>query len=160
MTDILHACHDGLCGGHFSDNRMTYKLLHSSYYWPSIFKDSAKYVKGCNSFQRMGKPTSSDKIPLQTQVMIKPFEKWALDFVGPIFPMSRKKKYILVCADYVTEWVETKDLFRATQKSLVEFIYEKLFTRFGVPREIVTDQGTQFTSKLMKELTTKYGIRH
>ena len=51
-------------------------------------------------------------------------------------------------------------MFRATEKSVVEFIYEEIFTRFGVPREIVTDQGSQFTSKLMKELTTKYGIRH
>ena len=74
--------------------------------------------------------------------------------------MSRKMKYILVCMDYVTKWVEAKALFKATEKSVVEFIYEEIFTRFGVPREIVTDQGTQFTSKLMKELTTKYGIRH
>ena len=51
-------------------------------------------------------------------------------------------------------------MFRATEKSVVEFIYEEIFTRFGVPREIVTNQGTQFTSKLMQELTTKYGIRH
>ena len=44
---------------------------------------------------------------------------------------------------------------------MVEFIYEEIFARFGhVPREIVTDQGTQFTSKLMKELTMKYGILH
>ena len=46
------------------------------------------------------------------------------------------------------------------EKSVVEFIYEEIFTRFGVPREILKDQGTQFTSKLMKELTTKYAIRH
>ena len=92
--------------------------------------------------------------------MIKPFEKCALHFVGPISPMSRKKKYILVCMDYVTKWVEAKALFRATEKSVVEFIYEEIFTWFGVPREIVTDQGTQFASKLMKELTTKYGSRH
>ena len=72
--------------------------------------------------------------------------------------MSHKKKYILVCTDYVTKWVEAKALFRATDKSVVEFIYDEIFTRFGVLREIVTDQGTQFTSKLMKELTTKYGI--
>ena len=84
----------------------------------------------------------------------------ALDFVGPISPMSHKKKYILVCTDYVTKWVEDKALFIATEKLVVEFIYEEIFTRFGVPREIVTDQGTQFTYKLMKELTTKYGIRH
>jgi hypothetical protein len=58
-------------------------------------------------------------MPLQAQVMIEPFEKWALDFVGPISPMSRRKNYILVCMDYVTKWVEAKSLFRATEKSVV-----------------------------------------
>ena len=106
----------------------------------------------------MGRPTSSNQMHLQPQVMIEPFEKWELYFVGPISPMSHKKKYILVCMDYVTKWVEAKALFRASEKSVVEFIYEEIFTRFGVPREIVTDQGTRFTSKLMKELTMKYGI--
>jgi transposase InsO family protein len=99
-------------------------------------------------------------MPLQAHVMIEPFKKWALDFVGPISPMSHRKNYILVCTDYVTKWVEAKSLFRATEKSVVKFIYEYIFTRFGVPREIVTDQGTQFTSKMMKELTEKYGIKH
>jgi transposase InsO family protein len=134
-------------------------VLHSSYYWPSIFKDVAKYVRSCDSFQRIGRPTSADKMPLRAQIMIEPFEKWALDFVGPISPMSHRKNYILVCTDYVTKWVEAKSLFRATEKFVAEFIYEDIFTHFGVPREIVTDQGTQFTSKLMKELTEKYGLK-
>ena len=72
----------------------------------------------------MGRLMSSDKMPLQPLVMIEPFEKWALDFVGPISPMSHKKKYILVCMDYVTKWVEVKALFRATEKLVVEFIYK------------------------------------
>jgi hypothetical protein len=71
--------------------------------------------------------------------------------------MSRKKKYILVCTDYVTRWVEEKSLFRATEKFVVEFIYQDIFTHFGVPHEIVIDQGTQFTSKMMRELMEKYG---
>ena len=65
MIDILHACHDGPCGGHFSDKRIAYKLLHYAYYRLIIFKDVAKYVKICDSFQRMGRPTSSDQMPLQ-----------------------------------------------------------------------------------------------
>jgi transposase InsO family protein len=46
------------------------------------------------------------------------------------------------------------------KNSVIKFIYEDIFTHFGVPREIVTDQGTQFTSKLMRELMEKYGIKH
>jgi IS30 family transposase len=117
-------------------------------------------VRSCDNCQRIGRPTYAEEIPLRAQVMIEPFEKWALEFVRPISPMSRKKKYILVSTDYVTKWVEEKSLFRATEKSIVKFIYEDIFTHFGVPREIVTDQGTQFTSKMMRELTEKYGIKH
>ena len=74
----------------------------------------------------MGRPTAADQMPLQAQVQIEPFEKWGLDFVGPISPMSRKKRYILVCTDYVTKWVEAKALLRATEKSVIEFIYEEI----------------------------------
>ena len=91
-------------------------------------------------------------MPLQPQVLIEPFEKWALDFIGPINPPSKQKKYILVCTDYVTKWVEAKALVYATENSVVNFLYEDIFTRFGAPREIVTDQGGQFTSNLVETL--------
>ena len=147
MYDILQACHDGPCGGHFSDKRTTYKVLHQGYYQPTLFKDAAKYVQGCDRCQWLGRPTTADEMPLQNQVKIEPFEKWGLDFVGPISPMSQKKRHILVCTDYVTKWVEAKALLRAIEKSVIEFIYEEIFTCFGIPREIVTDNGAHFVSK-------------
>ena len=49
---------------------------------------------------------------------------------------------------------------RATDNSVIEFIYEEIFTRFGVPCEIVTDNGAQFVSNSMKELTEQYVIKH
>lgn len=79
------------------------------------------------------------KFLLQPRVLIEPFEKWALDFVGPINPPSKQKKYILVCTDYVTKWVESKALPFSNEGSVVNFIFEDIFTRFGVTREIVTD---------------------
>lgn len=51
-------------------------------------------------------------------------------------------------------------MYAATEKVVVEFLFEDIFTRFGVPREIVTNQGTQFTSKLVKALTKQYQIKY
>eukprot|EP00253_Pinus_taeda_P033687 PITA_33687 len=45
---------------------------------------------------------------LQPQIVIEPFEKQALDFVGPINPSSRQRSYILFCTNYVTKWVEVE----------------------------------------------------
>ena len=87
---------------------------------------------------------------LQPQVLVEPFDKWALDFVGPIDLPSQGKRCILVCTDYVTKWVEAKALTREIEQSVVNFLFEYIFIRFGVPREIVTDQGAQFTSKLVR----------
>jgi transposase InsO family protein len=129
------------------NKRIAYKVLHSRYYWPTIFKDAKKFVCSCDDYQRMGKLIQRDEMPLQPQVFFDPFETWALDFVGPITPASKGKSYILVCTDYVTKWTESKALPRATEQAVADFLYEDIFTRFGVPREIVTDQGTQFTSK-------------
>eukprot|EP00253_Pinus_taeda_P013313 PITA_13313 len=160
VTDILKYCHDEPCGGHFVAKWTSFKVLTLGYYWPSIFKDAKKYVKSCDSCQRMGMPTATDEMPLQPQVHLEPFEKWALDFIGPINPTSNAKKYILVCTDYVTKWVEAKALVRATEHTVVNFLFEEIFVRYGIPREIMTDQGTQFTSKLVKDITDKYQIKH
>ena len=99
-------------------------------------------------------------MPIQIQVLIEPFEKWPLGFVGPINPPSKQKKYILVCTDYVTKWVESKALPFDNEKYVVNFLFEDIFTHFGVPREIETNQGSQFTSKLVDRLVEEYKIKH
>lgn len=67
--------------------------------------------------------------------MIEPFEKLAINFVGPINPTSLNKKHILVCIEFVTKWVEVKVVSFATKIVVVDFIVTKLFTRFGARLE-------------------------
>ena len=99
----------------------------------------------------MGKPTPRDEMLLQPQVTLEPFEKWGMDFVGPINPPSRQRSYIIVCTDYLTKWAETKEIKVATEEKVAEFLRENIFYKFGYPRELVTDQGSQFTSNLIED---------
>ena len=54
IYEILQACHDEPCGGHFADRITGHKVLQLGYYWPMIFKDAKKYVQACDSYQKIG----------------------------------------------------------------------------------------------------------
>jgi len=112
--DILLTYHYGPYGGHFAAKRIAFKILQASYYWPTLHQDVRRYISQCDRCQRMGKPTPRDEMPLQPQVTLEPFEKWGMDFVGPINPPLRQRSYIIVCTDYLTKWVETKAIKAAT----------------------------------------------
>lgn len=72
---------------------------------------------------------------------------------------SKQKRYIHVCTNYVTKWVEVKPLLYATENVVVTFIFEDIFTYFIVPRKNVTDKGTQFTSNLLQKIMEQYKIK-
>ena len=99
-------------------------------------------------------------MPLNPQMALALFEKWGMDFIGPIDPLSNGKSYILVCTDYLTKWVEVKAMKHAHDEKVAEFLYEEIFTRYGVPKELFTNQGAQFTSNLISKLMKQYNIRH
>eukprot|EP00253_Pinus_taeda_P003292 PITA_03292 len=129
VFDILLNCHDGPCGGNFAAKRTAFKILQVGYYWPTLHQYVRRYIRQCDQCQRMGKLTSRDEMPLQPQVTFEPFEKWGMDFVGPINPPSKQRSYIIVCTDYLK-------------------------------KELVTDQGIQFTSNLIEDLLVHHKIKH
>eukprot|EP00253_Pinus_taeda_P005173 PITA_05173 len=160
VFDILLTCHDGPCGGHFAAKRTTFKILQACYYWPTLHQDVRRYISQCDRCQRMGRPTPRDEMPLQPQVTLEPFEKWGMDFVGPINPPSRQKSYIILCTDYLTKWAETKAIKATTKEKVAEFLRENIFYKFGYPRELVIDQGSQFTSNLIEGLLAHHKIKN
>ena len=108
----------------------------------------------------MGKPTPRDEMPLQPQVTFKPFEKWGMDSLGPTNPPLKQSSYIIVCTDYLTKWAETKAIKATTKEKVAEYLRENIFYKFGYPRELVTDQGSQFTSNLIEDLLSHHKIKH
>ena len=83
-----------------------------------------------------------------------------LDFFGPMNPPSKNKFYILVCIDYKRKLVEDVALVKANDQAVIDFLYGEIFTRFGVPKEIITNGGPQFVSHKLEALLQKYHIQH
>ena len=87
------------------------------------------------------------------------FDIWGIDFMGP-FPLSFGYSYILVGVDYVSKWVEAIACKHNDHKVVVKFLKENIFTRFGVPKAIISDGGTHFCNKIFNNLLARYGVKH
>ncbi|KAL0373590.1 UNVERIFIED_CONTAM: hypothetical protein Sradi_3274700 [Sesamum radiatum] len=69
---------------------------------------------------------------------------WGIDIVGP-FPLAAgQRKFLLVAIDYFSKWVEAEPLARITEGEVMKFIWKNIVCRFGIPREIISDNDRQF----------------
>ena len=91
--------------------------------------------------------------------MIELFDVWGIDFMVP-FVSSHGMNYILVAVDHIYKWVEAISLANNEGKSVATFLKKNIFSRFGTPREIISDWGSHFCNRLFKGLLEKYGVRH
>ena len=107
----------------------------------------------------MGTISRRHKMPLNNILEIELFDCWGIDFMGP-FPPSMGHKYILVAVDYVSKWVEAVALPTNDASVVVKFVKKNIFTRFGTPRAIISDEGTHFCNRLFNKLLAKYGVCH
>ena len=67
-------------------------------------------------------------------------------------------RYAVVAIDYFTKWVEVEPLATITSKRVLEFVVKNIVCRFGLPKNIVSDNGTQFNSDLFTNFCEKYGV--
>ena len=87
------------------------------------------------------------------------FDLWGIDFMGP-FPPSYNNLYILLAVDYVSKWVEAIPTRTNDAKVVAQFLRSHIFSRFGTPRALITDNGTHFCNKVIDKVLQKYGVRH
>ncbi|RVW28991.1 Pro-Pol polyprotein [Vitis vinifera] len=156
---ILSHCHGNACGGHFASQKTTMRVLQLGFWWPSLFKDAHEVSKGCDKCQRLGKLSRRNMMPLNPILIVDLFDVWGIDFMGP-FPMSFGHSYILVGVDYVSKWIEAIPCRTNDHKVVLKFLKENIFSRFGVPKAIISDGGTHFCNKPFEALLAKYEVKH
>ena len=140
---ILSHRHKNECGGHFASQKTAMKVLQSGFYWPSLFKDAHSMFHECGKCQRLGKISHRHMMPLNPILVVELFDVWGIYFMGP-FPSSFRYVYILVGVDYVSKWVEEAPYRVADQRVVLKFLKENIFSRFRVPKAIISDGGSHF----------------
>ena len=79
--------------------------------------------------------------------------------MGP-FQSSYGHKYILLAVDYVSKWVEAIPTITCDAKVVLRFIKSNIFSRFRIPRVVISDEGSHFYNKPFASLMAKYGVKH
>lgn len=98
-------------------------------------------------------------MPYNVMLEVELFDVWGIDFMGP-FPLSFGKNYIFVAFDYVSKWVKVVSLPINDSKVVMKFLRTNIFSRFRVPRSLISDEGTHFLNFLMVNLLRKYNVKH
>ena len=136
--------------GHLGVKKTKDRLLQR-YYWPGIFRDVADYCRTCEVYQRsrIRRPAKARMVPMP--LMTKPFQRIAMDLIGPLPRTQRGNRFILTICDYTTRYPEaiplsTTDDHRIAKEPVT------LFTRVGIPEEVLSDQGANFMSALLEEV--------
>jgi hypothetical protein len=145
--ELLAEIHGGECRSHSSSGTLVGKAFRHGFYWPTALQDAAEMV---NSYKACQFHVKQIHTPAQALQMIPPswpFVVWGLDILGPFPRAFGGYRFLFVAIDKFTKWPEATPMVSITQGADVAFL-KSIVCRFGVPSRIITDNRTQFTSRL------------
>ena len=143
---VMELAHAIPMAGHLGKTKTADRILQR-FYWPTLHRDVASFCRSCPQCQKCSR--KARKVPLvPLPVMSVPFSRIAMDLVGPL---PRSNRYVLVICDYATRYPEAIPLRNIDAEHIAGEL-TTVFTRLGIPDEILTDQGSNFMSGLLKEV--------
>ncbi|KAK3553547.1 hypothetical protein QTP70_004572 [Hemibagrus guttatus] len=155
---VMQWVHTSLCSGHPGISR-TLRLTQNSFWWPSMVKDVATYVKSCSVCAQSKTPKELPSGLLQPlPIPQRPWSHLSIDFVTDLLP-SNGFTTILVIIDRFSKacrLIPLKGL--PTAMETAQSLFHHVFRVYGIPEDIVSDRGTQFTSQVWKAFCKQLDI--
>ncbi|XP_058850824.1 uncharacterized protein LOC131699088 isoform X1 [Acipenser ruthenus] len=147
---IMRLAHTHLLGGHLGTDKTRDRIL-LRFFWPGVWREVADFCESCPECQKVAskKPPRAPLIPLP--IIEVPFDRVGIDIVGPLPKTKSGCEYILVLVDYASRYPEVVPLRNMATKTIARELMN-IFCRVGLPKEVLTDQGTPFMSRVFKEL--------
>ena len=145
--------------GHMSP-KVTYARFNKLFWWPGMWRDTRKLVAACPECQYGDKRRAAPVGELQPIVVDQPWDVVGIDLVGPFKVTPRYNRYILTMIDYYTRWVIFSPLRDAKAVDVVTAVMDQLVHKYGLPKSIVSDRGSQFTGGLFQRLVARLRVGH
>lgn len=156
---ILNDFHMLASGGHAGINRMA-NNIKKYYFWSGMGKDIEKFVRHCDDCQRH-KHSKLVKEPLSiTTTASTAFQKVYLDLVGPLSPDVQENRYILTLQCELSKFVEAYPIVDKEAPTVARSFVENFILRYGIPKQVVTDQGTEFMAAIFQETCKTLDVKH
>lgn len=149
-NQVISMAHNSLTAAHLGVKKTCQKILRD-FYWPGLTADVKAICHCCEECQKGAKKNRSKAPLMPLPIISEPFQRIAVDIVGPLRRTKRGNKYILTLMDFTTRYPEAIPLRKIDASTVADVLCE-VFTRLGIPDEILTDQGTNFLSNLMKKV--------
>ena len=154
---VLTMAHKSPIGGHFGREK-TLQTIRGRMDGQGVGRDINMMWAACPNFQK-AKPASTTKAILQPLLVIKEsLARLAKDIVGPLKSKKKGNKYLPVIMDYATKWPEAFPLRNTLTETVVERLVE-VTTRLGVSHQLLTDNWSNFVSKVMQMFCTVTEIK-
>ncbi|RXN17442.1 gypsy retrotransposon integrase 1 [Labeo rohita] len=148
---IFKEFHTSPIGAHCGIVKTT-DAISNRFYWPSMSVDIRNWVRHCAACQSKQAQikNQADYTPIE---VVEPWDIVGTDLVGKLTPTKDGYQYICVIIDYFTKWCEAFPLKTKSAEEVTGCII-KLFYRFGAPKRLLTDQGTEFVNKVINAYLT------
>ena len=157
--EAVHLLHDHVTAGHLGFQK-TYKKVRDRFFWEGMYTDVKSYINNCASCHRVKTPPVRRRAAHNKVTTVHaPLERVQIDIIGPITPRTYSgMSVILVITDEFTKFSEAIVLENQQARTVAEALVTNFFCKFGVPKCIHSDQGRNFLSSLMKEISAVYQI--
>ena len=151
---VLVLAHDRM--QHMGARRVTI-LIKQRFTWPGMGQDIIQFCRSCPICQKCSKPKARKALMVERPVLSEPFEVLAVDIVGPMPKGRGGYRYLLTAICMATRWPEAIPLKSITAKAVAVGLFE-IFSRTGIPLQILSDQDSQFVGAVMKNLCASLHI--
>ncbi|RVW28496.1 Pro-Pol polyprotein [Vitis vinifera] len=148
---VLAELHEGICGNHSGGRSLAHRAHSQGYYWPTMKKDAAAYVKRCDKCQRYAPIPHMPSTTLKSISGPWPFAQWGMDIVGPLPAAPAQKKFLLVATYYFSKWVEAEAYASIKDKDVTKNFCSELNIRnsYSTPRYPQSNGQAEATNKTL-----------